>query len=566
MLDLARLQELIAAGEAVGREFKSDRHRIGDAVIYEEVVALANTEGGTLLIGVEDDGRVTGAKPRHGKTTDPIKLQAAIFNNTVPSINTRISVVDHPDGPVLAIEVDPYPEPCATAGGKSLRRTIGPDGKPQTMPFYPRDQRTRRAALGLLDFSAQVMEGAGFDDLDPLAFERLRQAVARLRGDSSLLELNNEQLAKALRLVETRPEGLIPNVAGLVMLGREDALRRSVPTHEVFFQVLEAQGNVKVNDAFHGSLIQVLEELENRFAARNEEREVTVGLFRLPIPDYSRDGFREAVGNAVLHRDYARHEAVYVQWQPDHLLITSPGGFPEGITVDNILVHEPKPRNPRLAEAFRRVGLIEQTGRGVDRIFLGQLRYGRPAPDYSRSDATGVRVVLRGGKPSLQFAAFVYEQDRAGTPLNLDDLLILNALFFERRTDTDRVSRLIQKATSEARSALERLVERGLVEARGEKRGRVYHLAATMYKRLGEVPAYVRARGFDRVQQRQMVLNLLRTEGEITRAKAAALCQISADQASRLLRKMRDEGDLEQFGRGRGASYRPRNARKNTRA
>jgi ATP-dependent DNA helicase RecG len=555
MLDLARLQELIAAGEAVGREFKSDRRQLSDNTIYEEIVALANTEGGVLLVGVEDDGAVTGAKPRHGKTTDPIKLQAAIFNNTVPSINTRISVVDHPDGPVLAIEVDPYPEPCATAGGKSLRRTIGPDGRPQTVPFYPRDQRTRRAALGLLDFSAQVMEGAGFGDLDPLAFERLRQAVGRLRGDSSLLELDNEQLAKALRLVETRPEGLIPNVAGLVMLGREDALRRIVSTHEVFFQVLDTQGNVKVNDAFHGPLIQVLEELENRFAARNEEREVTVGLFRLPIPDYSRDGYREAVSNAVLHRDYARHEAVYVQWQPDHLLITSPGGFPEGITVDNILVHEPKPRNPRLAEAFRRVGLIEQTGRGVDRIFLGQLRYGRPAPDYSRSDTTGVRVVLRGGEPSLQFAAFVYEQDRAGTPLSLDELLILNALFFERRTDTDRASRLIQKATSEARSTLERLVERGLVEARGEKRGRVYHLAAALYKRLGEVPAYVRSRGFDRIQQRQMILNAVAAEGRITRKKAADLCQITDPQAYYLLSKMVEDNELERVGDGRGAYY-----------
>jgi hypothetical protein len=68
--------------------------------------------------------------------------------------------------------------------------------------------------------------------------------------------------------------------------------------------------------------------------ARNEEREVTVGLFRLPIPDYSPEGFREALNNAVLHRDYARHDAVYVQWQPDHLLITSPGGFPAGSGAD----------------------------------------------------------------------------------------------------------------------------------------------------------------------------------------------------------------------------------------
>jgi len=554
-MDTAQLDTLITGGESVQAEFQSDRRQISDSRIYEEVVALANTEGGVLLIGVEDDGAVTGAKPRHGRTTDAAKLRAAIFNNTVPNINTRIAVVQHLDGPVIAIEVDSYPELCATASGKSLRRTVGSDGKPATVPFYPRDQRARRVDLGLLDFSAQAMTGTSFSDLAPLAFERLRDTTRRLRGDRSLLDLDDTELAQALRLVETRGKQLVPNVAGLLLLGREESLRQTIPTHEVFFQVLDAQGNVKTNDPFHGPLIQVLDELEKRFAARNEEREVTVGMFRLPVPDYSPEGFREAVNNAVLHRDYARQEAVYVQWQADHLLIANPGGFPEGITVANLLVHEPKPRNPRLAEAFRRIGLVEQTGRGVDKIFLGQLRYGRPAPDYSRSDSTGVRVVLRGGRPSLQFAAFVYEQDKSGTPLNLDELLVLNALFFERRIDTTAAGRLIQKGASEARAVLERLHERVMVEARGEKRGRVYHLAASLYRRLGETPGYVRTRGFDRIQQRQMILNLVEAEGRITRAKAAALCRMTDPQAYHLLSKMVSDGDLERMGKGRGSHY-----------
>ena len=110
----------MSLGESVEREFKSDRGQgINDKTVYEEIVALANTDGGVLLIGVEDDGQVTGAKPRHGEVTEPRKLQSAIFNNTVPNINTRISVVSHEDGNVLCIEVDSYPEPCATASGKS---------------------------------------------------------------------------------------------------------------------------------------------------------------------------------------------------------------------------------------------------------------------------------------------------------------------------------------------------------------------------------------------------------------------------------------------------------------
>ena len=544
-MDLKRLTDLIRNGETLEVEFKSDRRRLKDKIIYEEIVALANSSGGCLLIGVEDNGSVTGAQPRHGRITEPTKLQSAIFNNTVPNVNTRISVQNHPDGAVLVIEVDSYPEPCATASGKSLYRQTGPDGKPQSIPFYPRDQRSRRVDLGLLDFSAQRMDAISFDALDPLEFERLRQAVVRLRGDRALLSLTDRDLAKALRLVETKGKKLVPNVAGLLLLGRTEVLEEYIPTHEVFFQVLDAQGDVKVNDVMRWPLLRVLEEVESRFAARNEEQEITVGLFRLPVPDYAPDGFREAVNNAVLHRDYTRMGAVYIQWQYDHLLLANPGGFPAGVTVDNILVHEPKPRNPRLAEAFRRIGLVEQTGRGVDRIYRGQLRYGRPAPDYTRSDAENVRVILHGGKTSLQFAAFVYEQDKVGKPLYLDELMVLNQLFIERRVTSEIVGRVIQKGASEVGAVLERLVERGVIEAKGEKKGRVYHFSASFYDRMGDRTGYVRTRGFEPIQQEHMILQYIDAHGKITRSDVCDLCRLNKDQAYRLLKKMCKDGVIE---------------------
>jgi ATP-dependent DNA helicase RecG len=555
-MDVGRLNELIAQGETLTVEFKSDRRKISDKEIYEEVVALANTSGGVLLIGVEDDGAVSGAKPRHDKTTDPIKLKSAIFNNTVPNVNTSISIAKHPDGDVIAISVEPYPEACATASGKSLHRTIGADGKPQTVPFYPRDQRSRRVDLGLLDFSAQTMENTTFDSFDPIEFERLRQTIKKLRGDAALLDLSNKELAKALRLVESHNHHLVPNVAGLLLLGREDMLRDVLPTNETHFQVLDSQGNVKVNDVFHGSLLKTLYELETRFAARNEEREINVGMFRLPVPDYSPESFREAVNNAILHRDYTRLDAVYIQWQPDHLRITNPGGFPEGINLNNLLVHEPKPRNPRLAETFKRIGLVEQTGRGVDKIFMGQLRYGRPAPDYSHSDGSGVRVVLYGGEPSLQFAAFVYEQDKGGAPLSLDELMVLNALFLERQIDSESASKLIQKGASAGKMVLERLHERGLIEARGEKRGRAYHLAAALYKRFQMKAEYVRAKGFEPAQQEEMIKQFVEAHGAISRKEVSQLCKLSGPQAYRILQKLVKKGFLKSSDkRGRGVKY-----------
>ena len=267
-----------------------------------------------------------------------------------------------------------------------------------------------------------------------------------------------------------------------------------------------------------------------------------VGMFRLPVPDYSPIGFREALNNALLHRDYTRLDAVYVQWQPDHLLITSPGGFPVGITAENLLVHEPKPKNPRLAAACRRIGLVEQTGRGVDKIYMGQLRYGRPVPDYSRSDSTGVRVVIRGGKPSLDFSAFVFEQEKAEAPLALDELILLNTLFFERRVSAETAGRLIQRGTAEGRAALEKMHERGMIEGVGAGKGRAYHLNADFYRRFGQPEGYVRAHGISALRREGMVLEYVQAYGRIERKHVMELFGLSSEQAGRILSKMCEKG------------------------
>lgn len=543
-----RLRELLSQGETLTAEFKRDRpHQISDRNIYEAVVGLVNSEGGALLIGVEDDGTVTGAQPRHGAVTDPVRLQAAIFNNTEPPINTRVSVHRLAEGEVIAIEVDPYPDVCATKAGVCLRRVMGVRG-PECHPFYPWQHAGRRADLGLLDLSAQVIEEASWDDLDPLSFERLRRLIRRRRGESSLLELDDRELAQALGLVETDTGELKPTIAGLLMVGREETLRRHLPTHEVAFQVLDAQGNVLTNDFFHVSLPEMLDEVERRFAARNQEREVLVGLFRLPIPDYAPEAFRETISNALLHRDYSRLGTIFVQWYPDHIFITNPGGFPAGITLDNLLVHEPKPRNPRLAEVFLRIGLIEKTGRGIDKIYLGQLRYGRPAPDYTLSDEEGVRVVLMREPTPVQFVVFVDEREQRGTPLNLDELLILNRLLRQRYLDVEEAARLIQKDVTRVEAVLARMVEDSSLErADGD-----YQLPESLAERL-QVPYAKEELSPQEIESR--VLEYVAREGRIANAECRQLCHLNLYQASRLLSRLAEEGKLKAVGERRWRYY-----------
>jgi ATP-dependent DNA helicase RecG len=101
-----------------------------------------------------------------------------------------------------------------------------------------------------------------------LEFERLQQTINRWHGDAALLNLDNRELAQALQLVESRGEELLPNIAGLLLLGREESLRRFAPTHEVAFQVLDARGDVRMNDFFHGPLLIIIEEIQKRFDSR----------------------------------------------------------------------------------------------------------------------------------------------------------------------------------------------------------------------------------------------------------------------------------------------------------
>lgn len=110
---------------------------------------------------------------------------------------------------------------------------------------------------------------------------------------------------------------------------------RFIPTHEIAFQVLVDQLGVRLNDFWHWPLLRTLDEILTRFRAMNREQEITVGMLRIGIPDYPERAFREAIANALVHRDYTRLGAVHIQWYPDRIEISNPGGFPEAVHVDS---------------------------------------------------------------------------------------------------------------------------------------------------------------------------------------------------------------------------------------
>jgi len=314
---------------------------------------------------------------------------------------------------------------------------------------------------------------------------------------------------------------------------------------------------VKVNDFYRTPLLRTFGRIMDQFEARVEEDEIQVGLFRVPIPTLDKRSFREAFVNALTHRDYTQLGSVYVRMDSEGLSISNPGGFVEGVSISNLLVVEPKPRNPLLADAIKRIGLAERTGRGVDLIYQGLLRYGRPEPDYSRSDSTTVIVRLATAEADIPFLRLILEEEkRAGIPIQIESLIVLARLRKERRLDLPTLANALQREESSARALLERLVEAGLVEAYGIKKGRTYTLSARVYRELGQSFDYIRQAGFNLIQQEQMVLQYAQKHGRITRKETVELCRVSEDQASRILRKLDGKGKLKLIGKGRGAHYR----------
>jgi len=542
----------IPSEESLTCEFKSDRKCLSDKDLVEAVVCMANSQGGVIYLGVEDDGKVTGLHRNHDYLEG---LTALVANRTQPPVTVTVRRLTVTGLMVACIEVPACPSPVATHEGVLKRRRLLANGRPECVPYLPHEFAARQAHFGLLDLSSKPVAGATLADLDPVERARLRQFIQRFNGDHALLELEDAQLDAALGLTVRTENGHLPSLTGLLLIGFGDSLRALVPTHELAFQILEDE-EVRLNEFSHAPLLRAFEWLETLFKPLNVEREFQSGLFRVPVPRLDPRAFREAIANAITHRDYSLRGAVHVRLNGDELVISNPGGFVEGVTLRNLLTTEPRPRNPGLADALKRIGLVERTGRGVDLIYRGLLRYGRHNPDFSQSDSHSVVLRLSMASADEAFLKVVLEEEsRRGGPLPIDSLIILAALREQRRAKTGQLAEWLQKDVARLGGSVESLVEAGLLQAHGTGRGRSYTLSPALYRMLGKKAEYTRQAGFDRLQHEQMVRNFVAQHGRITRQDVVELCRLTPDQAYKLLNRLCSEKILLKQGDRKGASY-----------
>lgn len=543
------MESVIPTRETLEIEFKSDRAKLPDNDLVDAVVAFANTIGGTIYLGVENDGTVTGLHKAH---QDYTQLAAYIANKTVPPVSVRVELLEE-EFPVLAIHVPKCRSIVASSVGKIQRRRLKADGTPENVPMYPFEINTRLSELSLLDFSAQPVPGSSYGDLDPLERERLRKIIlAYPGGEKNLLELSDEELDKALQLVITVGDQVVPTYTGMLLLGKQEKLREYMPTAESGFLMMNGT-EVSTNETFYLPLLAATERMLDFVNARNPEQEMEMGLFRISIPEFDKRAVREAIVNAFSHRDYTQLGRVLVRMDSDGLTVTNPGGFIEGVTIQNILTVEPHGRNPVLADALKRIGLAERSGRGVDRIYEGSLRYGRALPDYSETSSTSVTLFIPRGMPDKSLVYLISEQQqKTGVPVPLNALLVLNLLRQSRRMTTAEISKEAHIPEAKMRATLEYLTETGIIEAIGTGRGRAYILSAKSYK---DPAKYVRQTGIDQLRFPELVMKLAKQQGYVSRKDVVELLHISPSQAYRLLRKMVEDGQLTRQGNTISARY-----------
>lgn len=528
----------------------------------EYACCFANAGGGVVVFGVAD--KVQGRKQAiHGaKGYDLDAFRYGIFNGTRPGIEAEVEEIKVPEGTgkILVMRVpEGERKPYGTAAGLFKQRV----GK-NCMALDPVAFQRAQISSAAVDWSGAPAIGFGLSDLDPLQIERARQILRSKAPSSGLLELSELEFLQGLEAVR---DGRVTH-AGLLLFARREVLAKYCPQAQFHYVFHDSETTVARNDIDRLALLEVVERIEHIFVGPlNPEREIELGLFKLRIPQFPIEGVREAVLNALAHRDYQNPGEILLRHSAKELVVTSPGGFVDGITPENILRHEAVPRNRTLANALVKLRLVESSGIGRKRIFRSALRYGKRRPEYSTDGfSVTLRIFNQGAHEAL--AALIARLDAQGADVGLDELLVLDALRSQDFIDVAEAARVLQMSREDARRVLDGMSspELGLIERRGHTASATFHLAKGIAKELKGKAAYTKTRGLNPVRYAELVREYLRDHQTIRNRELRELLGLGDSpsaqvESSRYLAKWsKPDGFLDKHGNGKSKFYTRREA------
>lgn len=449
--------------------------------LAEACVCFANASGGTLIVGVRD--RPGGTDAFIGCETDRGALRTQIHNLTQPHLLVAIEEVTVGDKRLLVIEVPEGVEVYATTQGAYRQRW-----RDECLPMAPADVARLSDERKGDDWSAGPSQSS-VGDIDATALERIRELL-KIAGDRGRLSASTPQeLVGKLGLL--RDDGTLTRAGEILLVENAPC----APHELLVYQHRKTQsGEADFSRRWSGPLVNCFAEALEVIGARLTITPVTLRSGQqLSVEDFSSIALREALANALIHRDLRENRPVQVQHSPSSLEISSPGPLVSGVTPENILTRGTKPRYPLLAKAFNNLGWGEYLGQGVNRMFREMARNGRPLPEI-KSDPERVDVKFRGDPPNTHVARLVAELP-AHLKDDTDTLIILLTLCTRKSVTAQQISPLVQRGTTEAEESLRQLSqsEVELVEPTAGTRTRRhpnYRFRGEVLARLGPAVTY----------------------------------------------------------------------------
>lgn len=535
--DLAQINALLDAKEDEHLEFKEAKNRYDFEKLVRYCAALANEGGGRFVLGITDrrPRRVVGSQAFE----DLERTKAGLIERL--KLRIEANEMHHPDGRVVVFFAPSRPLGMPIQYGGAYWMRSGEELAPMTTDFLARIL----AEVGP-DYSAEICARATLADLDATAIGRLRSMWQRRSGNPALKHISDEQLLADVELVV---DGQI-TYAALILLGTRRALGRHLAQAETVFEyrAAEISGPAQQRNEYRQGFFLFQDELWQQINLRNDNQHFQQGLFVFDVPTFNETVVREAILNAVSHRDYRLGGSIFVRQFARRLEVVSPGGFPPGITLDNILWRQ-APRNRRIAEVFAKCGLVERSGQGMNRMFEESIRESKAQPDFADTDDYQVSVTLQGEIQDPQFLRFMEQigRERLAT-FTTEDFLIIDLVHRE------------QPLPSEMKKRLTVLVELGVIEAVGRGRGTRYILSRRFFEFMGKRGVYTRKKGLDHETNKSLLLQHIqdnRSDGSQFGELVQVLPALSKHQIQALLRKLQADGQIHPVGKTKGARWFP---------
>ena len=400
---------------------------------------LANHRGGLLLIGVNDEGKPIGA-PK-----DSLERLNSLLGSIHPRPKVRTEWVEVEGAKVLAIWVE--------AGGRVYR--LGDDvyirvGS-STRKASPEEIASLYAERVELRFDEVVREDLDIGILSRELFERyIDLAVKRGRIPQEAQTWGFKEALNALKAAS----GDSPTNAGLLMFSENPS--KYVQGSDIRVVVHDAEGKVVDDKWFSGPLWLLV----TRVADHLRERITALGwevrgpkMERIELPEYPLEALREALVNAVTHRNYLTPGMTLVKVTPEGISVENPGGFPPGVTPERPVS---RPRNPVLADLMYRIGLVEEMGTGIRRM---------------REACNKAGIIFRIDEWTSWMTRVSFT--KASNKLEAE---IIRLLAQKGPLPTHQIAQTLKTSRPTILKALENLQKRGIITATGKTRDRKYQL------------------------------------------------------------------------------------------